>query len=79
MRSRAQGIDRLLKAVRQKVGLKKLSAIVVHSELEDEARELERRLFSEFDCRETYVTEVSAVVAAHTGPGAIGIAFSFEG
>lgn len=79
VRSRAQGIDRLLKAVRQKVGLKKLSAIVVHSELEDEARELERRLLSEFDCRETYVTEVSAVVAAHTGPGAIGIAFSFEG
>jgi len=79
VRSRAQGIDRLLKAVRQKVGLKKLSAIVVHSELEDEARELERRLLSEFDCRETYVTEVSAVVAAHTGPGAIGIAFSSEG
>ena len=79
VRSRAQGIDRLLKAVRQQVGLKKLSAIVVHSELEDEARELERRLLSEFDCRETYVTEVSAVVAAHTGPGAIGIAFSSEG
>jgi DegV family protein with EDD domain len=74
VRSRTQGIDRLVKAIRQKAGLKKLTAIVLHSNLETEARELERRVLSEFNCHETYVTEVSAVVAAHTGPGAIGIA-----
>jgi DegV family protein with EDD domain len=74
VRSRTQGINRLVKAIRQKAGLKKLTAIVLHSDLEAEARELERRVLSEFNCHETYVTEVSAVVAAHTGPGAIGIA-----
>ena len=78
VRSRTQGIDRLVKAMKQKVGLKKLSAIVIHSDLEDEAKKLEYCLLSEFNCPETYVTEVSAVVAAHLGPGAIGIAFCPE-
>lgn len=78
VRSRTQGIDRLVKAMKQKVGLKKLSAIVIHSDLEDEAKKLEHCLLSEFNCHETYVTEVSAVVATHLGPGAIGIAFCTE-
>lgn len=75
VRSRAQGIDRLIKAMKHTVGLKKLSAIVVHSDLETEAKELERCLHSEFNCNETYITEVSAVVAVHLGPGSIGTAF----
>jgi DegV family protein with EDD domain len=74
-RSRPQGINRLVKAMSQKVGLNKVSAIIVHSELETEAKELERRLRREFNCNEIYVTELSAVVATHIGPGAIGIAF----
>jgi len=74
-RSRTQGIDRLLKAMKQKVGLNKLSAIIIHSDLETEAKELARRLKSEFNCNDIYVTEVTAVVAAHIGPGAIGVAF----
>ncbi|MBM3166102.1 MAG: DegV family protein [Chloroflexi bacterium] len=75
VRSRTQGIDRLVKSVKEKAGLNKLRAIVVHSDLEKEARLLENRLHTEVNCSETYVTEVSAVVAAHVGPGAIGIAF----
>ncbi len=78
VRTRSQGIERLVKAIRQKVGIKKLTAIVLHSDLEHEARELERRLLSEFNCQDIYVTEVSAVVAAHIGPGAIGIASYVE-
>jgi DegV family protein with EDD domain len=75
VRSRSQGIERIIKAMREKVGPNKVSAIIIHSELESEARELEHRLHTEFDCDETYLTEVSAVVAVHLGPGAIGIAF----
>lgn len=75
VRSRAQGIDRLIKSMKQTVGWKKLSAIVVHTDLETEAKELERCLHSEFNCNETYITEVSAVVAVHLGPGSIGTAF----
>lgn len=78
VRTRSQGIERLVKAIRQKVGIKKLTAIVLHSDLEHEAGELERRLLSEFNCQDIYVTEVSAVVAAHIGPGAIGIASYVE-
>ncbi len=75
VRSRAQGIERMIRAMREKIGSNRVSAIIVHSELETEAKELERRLHSEFNCNETYVTEVTAVVAVHLGPGAIGIAF----
>ncbi|MBM3172444.1 MAG: DegV family EDD domain-containing protein, partial [Chloroflexi bacterium] len=75
VRSRAQGIDRLVKSMKEKAGPNKLQAIVVHSDLGKEARLLENRLHTETNCSETYVTEVSAVVAAHIGPGAIGIAF----
>ncbi|HEX75531.1 MAG TPA: DegV family protein [Dehalococcoidia bacterium] len=78
VRSRTQGIDRLVKAMKQKVGRKKINIIVVHSDLEDEAEELEHRLLGEFNCHEIYVTEVSSVVATHIGPGAIGIAFCPE-
>jgi DegV family protein with EDD domain len=74
-RSRTQGIERMIRAMRKKIGLNRVSAIIIHSELETEAKELERRLRSEFNCNETYVTEISAVVAVHLGPGAIGIAF----
>jgi DegV family protein with EDD domain len=75
VRSRTQGIERMIRAMREKIGCNKVSAIVIHSELETEAKELEHRLLSEFNCNETYVTEISAVVAVHLGPGAIGIAF----
>jgi DegV family protein with EDD domain len=75
VRSRTQGTERMLKAMRKKIGRKRVSAIIIHSELETEAKELEHRLHSEFNCDETYVTEISAVVAVHLGPGAIGIAF----
>jgi len=76
VRNRAQGIDRLVKSIREKTGFNKLRAIIIHSDLENEAKLLEHRLHTEFNCNETYVTEVSAVVATHIGPGAIGIAFS---
>jgi len=75
VRSRAQGVERMIRATREKIGSNRVSAIIVHSELETEAKELEHRLHSEFNCNETYVTEVTAVVAVHLGPGAIGIAF----
>jgi len=78
VRTRTQGIDRLVKATRQKVGPNKLTAIVLHSDLEDEAGQLKSRILSEFNCQDIYVTEVSAVVAAHIGPGAIGIASHVE-
>jgi DegV family protein with EDD domain len=74
-RSRTQGIERMIKTMKENIGLNRISAIIIHSELETEAKELERRIHSEFNCTETYVTEISAVVAVHLGPGAIGIAF----
>ena len=78
VRSRTQGIDRLVNDIRQKVGPKKLTAIVIHSGLKDEAKELGQRLTAEFKRHEVYITEVSAVVATHIGPKSMGIAFCAE-
>ena len=75
VRSRTQGVELMIRTMKEKIGPNRVSAIIIHSELETEAKELEHRLHSEFNCTETYVTEISAVVAVHLGPGAIGIAF----
>jgi DegV family protein with EDD domain len=44
VRSRAQGIDRLVRSMKEKTSLNKLQAIIILSDLEKEARLLENRL-----------------------------------
>ncbi len=75
VRSRAQGVELMIKAIRGKIGGKKVSSVIVHTNLKNEATELEQRLRAEFNCYETYITEATAVVAVYLGPGSIGAAF----
>ncbi len=77
-RSRSQGIERMMKAMKEKTKQKKIHAIVVYSEISDEAGKLKQRIQGELDCAEIYVREVTPAVAVHLGPGAIGVAFYAE-
>jgi DegV family protein with EDD domain len=61
------------------VGSRKLHAAVLHGDALDEAREMEGRIASEFDCAELYISEFSPVMGAHTGPGLLGLAYWSEG
>jgi DegV family protein with EDD domain len=78
VRSRDKGIERIMKAVKQKTEQKQIHAVVVYSEISAEAEELKERIRGELDCVEIYVREVTPEVAVALGPGLIGIAFYAE-
>jgi DegV family protein with EDD domain len=78
VRTRSQGVERMMKAMKRKAKQKKIHAIVVYSEISDEAENLKQRIRGELDCAEIYVREVTPAVAVHLGPKAIGVAFYAE-
>ena len=74
-RNRKQGINRLLKTMRDKVGQSPVHVAVMHAYVLDEAEMLKERISSEFDCTELWVTEFSPVMGYATGTGTLGFAF----
>ena len=74
-RNRKQGINRLLKTMRDKVGQSPVHVAVMHAYVPDEAEMLKERISSEFDCTELWVTEFSPVMGYATGTGTLGFAF----
>ena len=74
---RAKG--KLVDLLRENVGEGRLHAAVLQGSVPDEARELEERIASEFDCAELYVGTFSPVIGAHTGPGLLGVSYWSEG
>ena len=50
-------------------------AAVIHADAPDAAEDLRAAIRDELDCAELYVSELSPVVGAHTGPGLVGVAY----
>lgn len=72
-------MKRILRLMEQRVieGLP-LHVAVMHADASNEAVELKDRISSKFDCTELFFTEFTPVMGAHTGPGAVGVAFYVE-
>jgi fatty acid-binding protein DegV len=51
---------------------------ILHADAREEAETLRRTIADRFDCDELYVTELTPVMGAHTGPGVLGVAFYAE-
>ena len=71
--TRQRALDRILEIARERLGEKKVVMAIVHaadSEMAGEVVEKARRLFN---IQELIVTDLSIPVAAHLGPGTIGI------
>jgi DegV family protein with EDD domain len=81
VRSRKQGIDRLLVMMREKVGDRLIHAAVTHAFAQEEAEKLKKRVAAEFNCVEIWMSEFSPVMGYATGTGTVGVAFypQFEG
>jgi len=78
VRSRAHGIEKMLKMMRNKVGQSPAHVAVMHAYAPDEAEKLKERVSAEFDCAELWVTEFSPVMGYATGTGTLGLAFYRE-
>ena len=68
-RTKAKAVEGLLEIMKQRCQDKKLHVVINHINVPDEAEELKKRVSSEFQCVEFYVTGTFPVVGRHTGPG----------
>ncbi len=77
-RTRRRATQKLLDLTRARAGDGILHASVIHADAEEEAEGLRRRIDSEFECVELFISEFSPVMGSHTGPGLLGVAFWTE-
>jgi DegV family protein with EDD domain len=75
VRKKENGINRILRIMRDKVGEGKVHVAVMHAYAPDEAESLKERIASEFDCAELWVTEMTPVMGYACGTGTVGFAF----
>jgi len=75
VRSRAHGIEKVLKIMRDKVGQSPAHVAVMHAYAPDDAEKLKERVSSEFNCAELWITEFSPVMGYACGTGTLGVAF----
>ena len=75
IRNRKQGIERMLKMMREKTGAHPIHVAVLHAYARDEAENLMKLIDTEFDCVELWLTEFSPVMGYACGTGTIGAAF----
>jgi DegV family protein with EDD domain len=78
-RNMSQGIDHIVRILRSKVDSSPVHIAVMHAYAPDEAKKLQRRLSSEFNCNEIWTTEVSPIVGYALGTGALGFAYYQDG
>lgn len=67
-------VDRVVELARQSAGGAIVDLAVIHSNAESDGKELLNRIRSQFNRRTAMVAELGANLAAHVGPGALGIA-----
>jgi DegV family protein with EDD domain len=66
--TKKKAVEGLLEIMRERCRDKKLHVVIEHSNVPDEAEELRKRVLSQFQIAELYVTETLCVVGRHAGP-----------
>ena len=75
VRNRMDGIERMLRMMRDKVGNNPTHIAVAHAYSLNEAEKLMERIATEFNCAELWLTEYSPVMGYAMGTGTVGVAF----
>ena len=78
-RSRQRAKARILDELARRVGESPIRASIFHADVAEEAEAMAEQVQQRFHCLESFVSEFTPVMGAHTGPGVIGIAFCLEG
>lgn len=76
--TKAKAVAGLLEIMKERCGDKKLHAVINHINVPDEAEELKKKVLSQFQCSELYVTDTYAVVGRHVGPGSFTFSYWCE-
>lgn len=77
-RTKSKAIEAMLQQMAEQVSGHRLHAAVIHADVPKEAETLRQRIAQEFDCDELYVTELTPVMGAHTGPDVLGVVYYAE-
>ena len=78
VRSHGQGIERMIRLMREKVDSGPVHIAVVHAYAEDAAEELAQTVKEEFGAVEVWTSEFSPLMGYSTGTGTLGLAFYKE-
>jgi len=79
IRTKSKAHDRMLELVAEKVsGKSNIRLAALHANASEDAKALLERAAQKLNPAETILTEVSPVIGTHTGPGTIGLAYSFD-
>lgn len=78
VRTKSRAHKKLLELMHQTVDSRPVYVSVVHANALHEAELLKERVASQFKCQELYITEFPLVMAAHTGPGLVGLSYYCE-
>jgi DegV family protein with EDD domain len=74
-RNKKGGMEKLLKALREKAGTGPVHVAVTHAYALDEAEQLKEQIAAEFNCAEIWISEFSPLMGYACGTGTIGIGF----
>jgi DegV family protein with EDD domain len=74
VRSRSKSIDKLLEKMKQKFGDRRITIGVLHAHDPQSGMDLLNRVVRELNCAEAIFGEISISLAAHFGPGTLGLA-----
>ncbi len=74
-RTKAKAVDRMVHWLESSLPKEELALAVCHTDAPREAAELQKRLETLFQPQETFMTELTPVIGAHTGPGLLGVAW----
>jgi DegV family protein with EDD domain len=78
-RTKAKAIDKLFTMMDERVtGNSPLHVAVLHGDAKEEAQQIEQRIIARYKPVELLRSEITPVIGAHIGPGAIGMAFYNE-
>jgi len=77
-RTKPRAIRTMLRQMANLADDRPIHAAILHADVPEEAEALRRRVTEQFNCAELYVTPLTPVMGAHTGPGVLGVVFYVE-
>jgi DegV family protein with EDD domain len=77
-RTQSKAIRLMLQHMAEQVNGHTLHAAILHADVPVQAEALRQQIAERFQCAELYLTELTPVMGAHTGPGVLGVAFYSE-